>query len=183
MLKEVKIRQKSLNKIHSYCKFLLKKVDRFISYYKLKLARLPASNYAISSGFACGAMVSFTPLLGLHFLLAVIFAFLIRGNFIAALTGTLVGNPLTFPFIWGLIYNIGVYTSDKNDKKLNSEINFEMIINQTYEIFVPMLIGGAILAIPIWLTTYLIIYSFISSYKKSKIIKSLHNNTKDRKID
>ena len=68
---------------------------------------MPASNYAIASGVACGAMVSFTPLLGLHFLLAIMFAFLIRGNLIAALTGTFVGNPITFPFIWGLIYNVG----------------------------------------------------------------------------
>ena len=183
MLKEVKIRKKSLNKILLFCKFLLKKVNRFISYYKLKLARLPASNYAISSGFACGAMVSFSPLLGLHFLLAVIFAFLIRGNFIAALIGTLVGNPLTFPFIWSLIYNIGVYISDKTDKNLNSEISIEMILNQTYEIFVPMLIGAAVLAIPIWLITYLITYSFISSYKKSKLKKRIYNNPEDRKID
>ena len=179
MLKEAKIRKKLLNKILSYCKLLFKKVDRFISYYKLKLARLPASNYAISSGFACGAMVSFTPLLGLHFLLAIVFAFLIRGNIIAALTGTFVGNPLTFPFIWGLIYNIGIYTLDKSDKNLNNEINIEMILNQTYEIFFPMLIGGAILAIPIWLISYLITFSFVSSYKKSKIKKKLHKNSED----
>ena len=182
MLKEVKIRKKLLNKSLFYCKFLLKKVDRFISYYKLKLARLPASNYAISSGFACGAMVSFSPLLGLHFLLAIVFAFLIRGNIIASLTGTFVGNPLTFPFIWGLIYNVGIYVSDKTDKNLNSDINIEMILNQTYEIFFPMLIGGAILAIPIWLITYLITYSFVSSYKKSRI-KKLYNNQKDKNID
>ena len=58
-----------LKKNLSYFKFLYNKLDRLILYYKLKLARLPASNYAIASGFACGAMVSFTPLLGLHFLL------------------------------------------------------------------------------------------------------------------
>ena len=183
MLKEVKIRKKILNKIIYYCKFVFKKVDRYISYYKLKLARLPASNYAISSGVACGAMVSFTPLLGLHFLLAVVFAFFIRGNIIAALIGTLVGNPLTFPFIWGLIYNVGVSVSDKADNNLNFEINFEMILNQTFEIFIPMLIGGIILAIPIWLLTYVITYSFISSYKKSRIKKRLYNKPEDTKID
>ena len=61
------------------------KIQRFISYYKLKLARLPASPNAIASGFACGSMVSFTPLLGLHFILAIVIAYLIRGNLIAAL--------------------------------------------------------------------------------------------------
>ena len=139
-----------------------------LSYYKLRLARLPASNYAISSGFACGSMVSFTPLLGLHFILAVIFAFLIRGNFIAALIGTVVGNPITFPFIWGLIYKVGTYVTNFQYVNIGREINFDMIINQTYEIFFPMLLGGIIIAPLVWIISYFIIYSFISSYKRRK---------------
>ena len=101
MYKEVRIRWSAyIVNFNLYYKNLLNKVHRIISYYKLRLARLPDSNYAISSGFACGGMVSFTPLLGFHFVLAVIFAYLIRGNIIAALIGTVVGNPITFPFIW-----------------------------------------------------------------------------------
>ncbi len=129
---------------------------------------MPASNYAISSGFACGSMVSFTPLLGLHFILAVIFAFLIRGNFIAALIGTVVGNPITFPFIWGLIYKVGTYVTNIEHVDISRKINFDMIINQTYEIFFPMLLGGIIIAPLIWIISYFLIYSFISSYKRRK---------------
>ena len=153
--------------------FLLNKIKRFVSYYWLRLARLPGSTYAISSGFACGAMVSFTPLLGLHFFLAVLFAFIIRGNFIAALFGTAMGNPLTFPFIWGLIYNVGAFITSKPDSNLSSNISIELILNETYEVFLPMLIGGGALALPIWLLTYIIMYSFISSYKKTKKIKKI----------
>ena len=133
---------------------------------------MPASNYAISSGFACGSMVSFTPLLGLHFILALIFAYLIRGNLIAALIGTVVGNPLTFPFIWGLIYKVGTYVTNIKLEKITHEINFDMIVNQTYEIFFPMLVGGLIIAPLVWITTYYLIYSFIASYKKRKHKKS-----------
>ena len=169
MCKEVKIRWSvEISAFNSYYRNLVSKFNRIISYYKLRLARLPDSNYAISSGFACGAMVSFTPLLGFHFVLAVIFAYLIRGNFIAALIGTVVGNPITFPFIWGLIYKIGTYVTNIKLEKINHEINFDMIINQTYEIFFPMLIGGIIIAPLVWMITYYIIYSFIASYKKRK---------------
>ena len=129
---------------------------------------MPASNYAISSGFACGSMVSFTPLLGLHFILALIFAYLIRGNLIAALIGTVVGNPLTFPFIWWLIYKVGTFVTTIKHVTLSNKINFEMIVNQTYEIFFPMFVGGIIIAPLVWITTYFVIYSFISSYKKRK---------------
>ena len=179
MLKEAKIRKILLNKMFYYPKLLIKKVERLIYFYKLKLARLPASSYAIASGFACGSMVSFTPLLGFHFLLAIFFAFLIRGNVIASLIGTFIGNPLTFPFIWSLIYNVGIFITSKNQQVLNSEISIDMILNQTYEIFIPMLIGGAIISLPIWLITFLVTYSFVSSYKKSKAKKKLHNNSKD----
>ena len=152
-------------------KFLSNKLRRFFSYYKLKLARLPASSYAISAGFACGSMVSFTPLLGFHFVLAVVFSYLFRANYIAALIGTIVGNPISFPFIWGLIYKIGVFVVDRSDNDLSPNINFEIIINQTYDIFIPMLVGGAVLAIPVWLLTYFITYSFVSSFKKARIKK------------
>ena len=159
-----------------FYKIFVIKVTRFISYYKLKLARLPASPHAIAAGFACGSMVSFTPLLGLHFLLAIVFAYIIRGNYVAALLGTIVGNPITFPFIWGLIYKVGALVTSNKQKELNHEINIDMIITQTYEIFLPMLLGGAILAIPVWLITYILTHSFVSSYKKSKLKK--HKNLK-----
>ena len=152
-------------------KFFSNKLRRFFSYYKFKLARLPASSYAISAGFACGSMVSFTPLLGFHFILAVVFAYLLRANYIAALIGTIVGNPISFPFIWGLIYRVGVFVVDRSDNNLSPNINFEIIIKQTYDIFIPMLVGGAVLAIPVWVLTYFITYSFVSSFKKARIKK------------
>ena len=167
MYKEVRIKW-SIYIVNLYYKNLLSRVNRIISYYKLRLARLPGSNYAISSGFACGAMVSFTPLLGFHFILAIIFAYLIRGNFIAALIGTVVGNPVTFPFIWGMIYKIGTYVTNIKVEKINHEINFDMIVSQTYEIFFPMLVGGVIIAPLVWVITYFVIYSFITSFKRRK---------------
>ena len=168
-LKEVKIKWSvEIINTNLHFKNLANKINRIISYYKLRLARLPASSYAISSGFACGSMVSFTPLLGLHFVLAIIFAYMIRGNFIAALIGTVVGNPITFPFIWGLIYKVGTHVTSIKETTLNNDINFDMIINQTYEIFFPMLVGGIIVAPLVWAITYLLVYSFISSYKLRK---------------
>ena len=100
-----------------FYRIIVIKVTRFISYYKLKLARLPASPHAIASGFACGSMVSFTPLLGLHFLLAIVFAYIIRGNYVSALLVTIVGNPITFPFIWGLIYKVGAFVVSSKQKE------------------------------------------------------------------
>ena len=73
-------------------------------FYFLKLIRVKDSKDKLAVGFACGSMVSFTPFIGFHFLLAVFFAYLLRGNIVASLIGTFIGNPFTFPFIWIFIY-------------------------------------------------------------------------------
>jgi uncharacterized protein len=72
---------------------------RGFGYINKRMRRLPDSPHRIALGFACGAMASFTPFFGLHFVIAAGLAWLVRGNIIASLFGTIVGNPLTFPFI------------------------------------------------------------------------------------
>ncbi|WP_372423606.1 DUF2062 domain-containing protein [Salinarimonas chemoclinalis] len=76
-------------------------------YVVARLSRLKTSPHAIAAGFASGAAVSFTPLLGLHFFLAFVLAFLTRGSMIAAAFGTVVGNPVTFPLIFAASYWLG----------------------------------------------------------------------------
>ena len=46
-----------------------------------------------------GTLVSFSPLFGIHFVLAPCIAWAIGGNLLAAFIATLVCNPLTFPAI------------------------------------------------------------------------------------
>jgi uncharacterized protein (DUF2062 family) len=72
---------------------------RGFSYIHARMRRLPDSPHRIALGFACGAMASFTPFFGLHFVIAAGLAWAVRGNILAALFGTIVGNPLTFPLI------------------------------------------------------------------------------------
>lgn len=72
-----------------------------------RLARIKVSSHNIALGFAAGAFVSFTPFIGFHFILAAAVAVLMRGNLIASAVGTVVGNPITFPFIWLATYNLG----------------------------------------------------------------------------
>ena len=68
-------------------------------YMRHRVERLNDTPTSIAFGFAIGALVSFTPLFGLHFVIAALIARLFRVNIIASLFGTAVGNPITFPFI------------------------------------------------------------------------------------
>ncbi len=80
---------------------------RAFVYHARRLARLPGTPHSIPAGFACGVMISFTPLVGLHILLGCLLALIVRGNFLAVAAGTLVGNPWTFPFMWLGSYELG----------------------------------------------------------------------------
>lgn len=80
---------------------------RALAYVLHRLRRLPDQPHRIARGVAVGVFVSFTPLFGLHFFLAAGVAWLLRGNVLAALLATFVGNPITFPFIAMLCLTAG----------------------------------------------------------------------------
>ena len=137
-------------------------------FYFLKLIRVKDSKDKLAIGFACGSMVSFSPFIGFHFLLAVIFAYILRGNIIASLIGTFVGNPFTFPFIWIFIYKIGNIFF-KNDQNFSLELTFQSLFNQGYDILIPMMIGSLIVSIPIWFISYFTVKFLMTSFKRRKI--------------
>lgn len=84
---------------------------RRLAVYLLKrLTRLAGTPHSIACGFACGAAISFTPFVGLHIALSMLLAWILRGHLIAAVVGTVVGNPWTFPFIWLATYKVGQMT-------------------------------------------------------------------------
>lgn len=68
-------------------------------YVGLRLRRLPDPPHRIARGIFAGILVSFTPFFGLHLIAGAALAWVIRGNVLAALLATLVGNPATFPVI------------------------------------------------------------------------------------
>lgn len=80
---------------------------RGIEYLGHRIRRLPDTPERIALGFACGAFASFTPLFGLHLLLAMGLAKLLRANILASVIGTAVGNPLTFPLIASVSLALG----------------------------------------------------------------------------
>ena len=137
-------------------------------FYFLKLVRVKDSQDKLAVGFACGSMVSFSPFIGFHFLLAVIFAYIFRGNIVASLIGTFIGNPFTFPFIWIFIYKIGNIFF-KNDQNSSIELTFQSLYDQGYDILIPMLIGSLIVSIPVWFISYFTVKFLLSSFKKKKV--------------
>jgi uncharacterized protein (DUF2062 family) len=61
----------------------------------------------VAASFAIGVAISFTPLIGLHWVIALGLAFVLKLNKIDVLLGTLVVNPLTLPAVGALALPIG----------------------------------------------------------------------------
>ena len=116
---------------------------RVATYWAHKLKRLQGSPYAIACGFACGAAVSFTPLIGFHFILAAVLAWALRGNIIASAIGTAVGNPWTFPFIWaGIIWLGTMILGYERGQELPADMTIGTIFEEPGTVLLPMLVGG-----------------------------------------
>lgn len=90
-------------------------------YIRHRVERINDTPGNIALGIACGALASFTPLFGLHFIVAALVAKMLRANIVSSLFGTMVGNPVTFPLIAAGSMSIGSYLLDRSDPETDGE--------------------------------------------------------------
>ena len=152
---------------------------RLFSYLFQRIIRLPGTPTSIASGFASGVAASFTPFLGLHFILAGALAMLFRGNVLASAIGTFFGNPWTFILIWLADYEVGLgiihafgYGADLRVLSIDElvaimgnvmrflsytgNISWADLSDDIEQVFMPLLIGGMALGTIAWVTSFLL---------------------------
>jgi uncharacterized protein len=61
----------------------------------------------VAASFAIGVAISFTPLFGLHWIMALVLAVILKLNKVDILLGTLVVNPFTLPAVAAVAIPIG----------------------------------------------------------------------------
>lgn len=146
---------------------------RSTRYFGKRVLRLTATPHAIAIGFAAGAFASCTPLIGFHFLTAFAFAFIVRGNMIAAALGTSIGNPITFPFIWAFTFKIGQWVLVGNapeadphamQQQIHSGI-FEKSLDTLWPTLKPMFIGAVPMGLCLAIVSYFIVYKSVEVYQ------------------
>ncbi len=147
---------------------------RVFRYWTFKLKRLQGSPYAIACGFACGAAVSFTPLIGFHFILAAVLAWALRGNIIASAIGTAVGNPWTFPFIWAGIIWLGTWILGyERGQELPADMTIGTIFEEPGTVLLPMLVGGLPTAVVVWVLFFFPIRRVVGNYQHHRQARRL----------
>ncbi len=150
-------------------------------YLRHRIQRLPGTPYVIAGGLASGVAVSFTPFIGLHFVLAAILAWSLRTSIIASAIGTAAGNPWTFPLIWAAVYQIGNAILGREGTEAEIELTADLIFgifgdlftfklealsDLWFQILAPMTLGGAILGAVSWGVTFAVFYVLVKDYQK-----------------
>lgn len=167
--------------------------SRAFRYIQHRLHRLPDPPHKIARGLFAGVFTSFSPIFGMHFVIAVLLAKVMRGNMAAALLGTFFGNPVTFPIIAPLSIKLGQWMlgrphGDPENSHLiakfadagreintniwalftDAEAHWSSIDGFYHSIFLPYLIGGIIPGIISGLVVYYLSVPLIAVYQKRR---------------
>lgn len=97
------------SKLLARCTLLLAPFHKRLSYYWRRLLRIRATPHEVALGCAAGVFAACTPFIGFQMALAGALAFLFRVSIPAAMLGTFIGNPLSWPAIWSASYIAGVW--------------------------------------------------------------------------
>ncbi|AJE45318.1 DUF2062 domain-containing protein [Celeribacter indicus] len=164
--------------------------SRSARYLQHRLHRLPDTPHKIARGVFAGIFAVFTPFYGLHFVIAYLLAKLARGNVIAALLATFVGNPLTYVPI-GIVslkmghFILGTSFTEAHERSFagkfydaaddlwsnlvafftNQDMNWDALSRFVHEVFWPYLVGGILPGIAAGLAGYFVILPMIAAYQ------------------
>lgn len=145
-----------------------KGILRGIDYIRMRLHRLPDSPHRIALGFACGALASFTPFFGFHIVLAAALAWLIGGNLLAAAFGTIVGNPLSFPFVAAAALELGWWMLGDKPLKPVDGFSVSWLFDNIDAIFLPYLVGGILPGLAAAAISYWLIGPVVAAYQERR---------------
>ncbi|MFQ5783456.1 MAG: DUF2062 domain-containing protein [Alphaproteobacteria bacterium] len=153
--------------------------QRAAAYIYYRLLRLPGTPHTIAAGFACGAAVSFTPFVGFHFVLASLLGLITGGNVIAALIGTVVGNPWTFPFIWLGTYRLGsMILGWDPTASLSDGLTLTYLLEHPILVLVPMVIGGVPAGAVAWVGSYWPVRRVVQEYQELRRRRRIRRRAK-----
>lgn len=163
---------------------------RFWRYIKLRVIHANDSPHRIALGVGLGLFVAWSPAFGLHILLALMLALLLRANKIAAMTSVWVSNPFTIFFIYYPSYRFGRWIfrlfgsqrvgSDEQFRELLGYFNSSAIISPIFtvdfwkDLFAllwsespELWVGSAIIGFFVGALGYFVMYQIIVYHRRS----------------
>jgi uncharacterized protein (TIGR03546 family) len=141
----------------------------FLKFYN-KFISLKGEPEHIAMGFAMGVFIGFTPTIPFHTTLVSAAALLFRQNLTAACLGSwVIPNPFIAPFFYFTEFHIGKYLLGIDDSSLVlPDFSVLSLLNLGWNVALPLLTGGIIIAICCAIPSYFIALKLITFSRKRR---------------
>lgn len=135
-----------------------------------KLTHLDATPDQIAAGFSIGIFASFLPLNPSPTLTAILVAWLLKRNVVAAIAGAaaaILYLPL-LPLIWLAEYRLGKLILPVTRPVTLDQARLWDMLQTGWDVYAAMLVGSIIIATPITLLAYLVIKRLAARWARQK---------------
>lgn len=132
-----------------------------------RLLSLNGSPHGIALGFALGLFLSVLPTFGLGMVAALVAAPFLRANLVSTYLGTLVVNPFTGVFFYGLDYFAGALLLGYG-RDVAIPRSLDELFQAAGRVAVPLYVGGVIVAGVLSLAGYAVILWGAWAYRKKR---------------
>ena len=144
----------------------------FIRQAKLMLVRfvrLRGLPEEIAKGVALGIFIGMTPTFGFQMAIALLFAYLLKENRLAAILGVWITNPVTAPIIYAIEYEMGRILLGMERASLPTELSWRAYTELGWNIMYPLWFGSIVNGIILGALSYFITLRMVPIVKKWKI--------------
>jgi uncharacterized protein (DUF2062 family) len=135
-----------------------------------KLSHLNATPDQIATGFCIGIFASFLPLNPSPTITAIVVAWLLKRNMMAAVAGAVTSIlyiPL-LPLIWLAEYRLGKLILPVQHPLTLDQSRLWDVLRQGWDVYAAMLVGSIIIATPVTLLTYLVVKRLAERWARQK---------------
>jgi uncharacterized protein (DUF2062 family) len=147
---------------------------RSLKLFYLRILRLRGNPEKVAGGVAIGIAVGLTPTVPLHFLLAILIAFLLGKSKLAAALGVWVGNPFLLPVIYLLDYKVGQFVTGTAAPLLPfSSFSITHLVELGWSICYPLFIGGLVVGLISFLPAYFFVKQILILYREKRRNRSV----------
>jgi len=135
-----------------------------------KLSHLNATPGQIAAGFSIGIFASFLPLNPSPEITAIVVAWLLKRNVIAAMAGaaaSILYLPL-LPLIWMAEYRLGKLILPVKQPVTLDQARIWDVLQKGWDVYAAMLVGSIIIATPVTLLTYIVVKRLAARWARQK---------------
>lgn len=138
--------------------------------FYIKFISLKGDPKPIALGMALGIFIGVTPTIPFHTLLIILLGVLLKQNITSAYLGSwIISNPLTIPFFYVIEYQIGEHLLGFHvNPLLLSDYSLINIASLGWQIIIPLLAGGIVLAPIFAFPAYFITHRLIIAVRRKR---------------